>query len=172
VPVVARRRQAMPWVVALGQAAPGEPIFLRIVRAITEDIRRGRLTAGTRLPGTRTLARSLGVNRNTVVAAFDELVAEGWLTPAPASGTRVSETIPEPSRLGGVSPDAPRPRPNQVAEAESPVGDQVINLSAGYPDLSLLPAEQLARAYRRAVKFAPAAALGPRNRPRQRSQLD
>jgi len=166
----------MPWVIDIDQGPRGEPVFLRIVRAVTEDIRRGRLLAGTRLPGTRTLARSLGVNRNTVVAAFDELVAEGWLTASRASATRVSDTIPEPSGLGAVSPDKPAPLSAARGLGERALVDAgpAINLSAGYPDLSLLPAEQLARAYRRAIKFGPASTLSysdPRGVPALREAI-
>ena len=50
--------------------------FVRVARAIAVDIARGRLKPGQRLPGTRTLAASLGVNRNTVVAAYEELAAD------------------------------------------------------------------------------------------------
>lgn len=57
----------------------GVPLFQQIASAITTDIRRGRLRPGEALPGTRSLARALGVQRMTVVAAFDELVAEGWI---------------------------------------------------------------------------------------------
>jgi GntR family transcriptional regulator/MocR family aminotransferase len=52
----------------------GVPLFQQIARAIAADIRRGRLKPGDRLPGTRTLARAVGVQRLTVVAAFDDLV--------------------------------------------------------------------------------------------------
>jgi GntR family transcriptional regulator/MocR family aminotransferase len=44
----------------------GGPVFLRIARALADDVRAGRLPPGTRLPGSRVLARSLGVHRNTV----------------------------------------------------------------------------------------------------------
>src|SRR5689334_4953721 len=55
------------------------PAFLRIARAIAADARAGRLRAGSRLPGSRELAISLSVHRNTVLAAFRELLAEGFL---------------------------------------------------------------------------------------------
>jgi GntR family transcriptional regulator / MocR family aminotransferase len=48
---------------------PAGPLFLAIADAITRDIMRGRLKPGVRLPGTRALARQLGVHRNTVDAA-------------------------------------------------------------------------------------------------------
>src|SRR6185295_13721108 len=49
------------------------PLFLQIARAIVDEICRGRLKPGDILPGTRTLARTLGVNRITVLTAYDEL---------------------------------------------------------------------------------------------------
>ena len=74
------------------------PIFAQIAHAIAGDIRRGRLRAGEPMPGTRRLARTLGVNRNTVIAAYDDLVAEGWVTTENGRGTFVSRTLPDPGR--------------------------------------------------------------------------
>ncbi|MBL8609825.1 MAG: GntR family transcriptional regulator, partial [Myxococcales bacterium] len=71
------------------------PVFLRLARAIAADVRRGRLRPGDAVPGTRELARELGVHRNTVVAAYRELVAEGWLVTEAARGTFVSTELPE-----------------------------------------------------------------------------
>ncbi len=53
------------------------PVYRQIVEAIRGALVDGRLEPGRRLPPTRELARQLGVNRNTVVAAYDELAAEG-----------------------------------------------------------------------------------------------
>src|SRR6185369_1416020 len=69
------------------------PPFLQIARALTDDIQRGRLRPGDRLPGSRKLAESLHVHRNTVLAAFDELIAEGWIETAPGRGTFVTSAI-------------------------------------------------------------------------------
>src|SRR4030095_16929191 len=94
----------------------GVPLFLQIARAITDDIRRGRLRPGDALPGTRTLAHSLGVQRLTVVAAFDELVAEGWLVNRRARGAFVSPELPEvaPRRF---SPGAERAGGPEIGRA-------------------------------------------------------
>src|SRR5258708_6799934 len=78
-----------------------QPIFLRLARAISDDLRRGRLKPGDALPGSRSLARALGVHRNTVLAAYAELESEGWLTTAPAAGTFVSLALPEIERRRG-----------------------------------------------------------------------
>jgi DNA-binding transcriptional MocR family regulator len=55
------------------------PLPLQIVRQIEEAIEAGRLSRGTRLPSTRALARGLGVSRNTVLTAYEELAARGFI---------------------------------------------------------------------------------------------
>jgi GntR family transcriptional regulator / MocR family aminotransferase len=67
-----------------------EPLFLQLSEALQQDIRSGRLRPGARLPGSRTLAESLGVHRNTVLAGYRELIAQGWLHTRPAGGTFVA----------------------------------------------------------------------------------
>ena len=57
----------------------GEPLHRQLYGALREAILAGRLRPGTRLPATRTLARDVGAARNTVVTAFEQLVAEGYL---------------------------------------------------------------------------------------------
>ena len=75
----------------------GTPVSQQIALALAAEIQRGRLRPGHRLPGSRTLARTLQVHRQTVVSAIDELIAEGWLITQPASGTFVAEGLPDPS---------------------------------------------------------------------------
>src|SRR5215831_6965878 len=75
--------------------AGGLSYVRQITKALTEEIQRGRLRPGDRVPGTRMLARTLRVHRQTVVAAIEELVAEGWLVSRPASGTFVASGFPE-----------------------------------------------------------------------------
>src|SRR5882762_6082627 len=72
------------------------PPFLQIARSLTADIQRGRLRPGDRLPGSRRLAESLEVHRNTVLAALAELTAEGWIETAPGRGTFVTRAIINP----------------------------------------------------------------------------
>jgi GntR family transcriptional regulator / MocR family aminotransferase len=55
----------------------GEPLSLQIAHQLQDAIEGGRIARGTRLPSSRTLARTLGVSRNTVIAAYDELSARG-----------------------------------------------------------------------------------------------
>jgi GntR family transcriptional regulator/MocR family aminotransferase len=60
-------------------------------RALRGAILDGRLAAGTPLPATRPLAQALGLARNTVVAAYDLLVAEGYALPRPRGTARVAD---------------------------------------------------------------------------------
>src|SRR5262245_49591732 len=99
-----RSQRMTKWEFAIGLEQESEtPLFLQIARAIMADIRRARLRPGDRLPGSRTLAQSIGVQRGTVVSALDELVAEGWLVSRPARGVFVSPELPEqhPRRVRG-----------------------------------------------------------------------
>src|SRR5690348_449629 len=75
--------------------------------ALREAIRSGRLHAGSRLPGSRSLAADLGISWGAVVQAYAQLIAEGWLTGTTGSGTRVADLPgPGPATAG----DDPRRR--------------------------------------------------------------
>ncbi len=64
----------------------------------------GRLGGGARLPSSRTLAKELGVSRNTVTGAFDQLFAEGYLEGRVGAGSFVSIELPEDSlSISGIS---------------------------------------------------------------------
>src|SRR5579862_5908688 len=75
-----------------------QPLFLQLASAIADDIRRGRLKPGEPLPGTRELAERLELNRNTIVAGYDELAAEGLVSTRVGGGTFVAEALPASMR--------------------------------------------------------------------------
>lgn len=58
-------------------------------------ILQGRLRAGAKLPSTRGLAQELAIARNTVMGAYEQLLAEGYLEGKTGSGTYVARTLPE-----------------------------------------------------------------------------
>src|SRR5689334_15092704 len=75
----------------------GRGLRASLEESLREAIRSGRLTAGTRLPPSRALASDLGISRGTVVQAYAQLVAEGWLAGRRGSGTvvaRAAEALP------------------------------------------------------------------------------
>lgn len=67
------------------------PRYLQLIRALKASILGGRIPAGERLPATRTLARELGVSRNTVLVAYEQIVAEGFADGRVGAGTYVAE---------------------------------------------------------------------------------
>ena len=142
-----------------------QPLPQQLVLAITDAIRHGRLEPGAALPGTRPLARTLGLHRNTVVAAFDELRAQGWLETTRASHTRVSGSLDfarderVPSRGRAKTLGFPlRPFENSSRSFEAAPRD-VLDFTGGLPDARLFPSHLLARAYRRALKLSSGKAL-------------
>ncbi|MFB4282373.1 PLP-dependent aminotransferase family protein [Nonomuraea sp. MTCD27] len=127
--------------------------------ALRAAIRAGRLVAGTRLPSSRDLAGQLGLSRGTVTQAYEQLVAEGWLTSVQGSGTRVAERGAEPAgpRAAALPPAAPRH-----------------DLRPGRRDAQSFPRDAWARAMRHALREAPSDAFGdgdPRGRIELRTTL-
>ena len=68
----------------------GDGLRSSIEQALREAIRSGRLPRGSVLPATRVLSRDLGVSRGTVLAAYSQLTAEGWLAGKRGSSTTVA----------------------------------------------------------------------------------
>ena len=53
--------------------------YLTIANALRQAIRKGNVSPAEKLPSTRVLAEQLLVNRHTIMAAYQELVAQGWI---------------------------------------------------------------------------------------------
>jgi GntR family transcriptional regulator/MocR family aminotransferase len=173
------------WTINLALAdAGGPPVFLQIAHALAEAVRAGRLRPGQRLPGSRRMADDLGVHRNTVLAAYAELSAEGWIDATHGRGTFVSADIPDerPRRLAGAARRSATPRRTSfplpaggaagARRASHPAGALV--LAGGVPDLRLVARAPLWRAYRRVLSRGPVELLGygdPRGHARLRAAL-
>ena len=84
------------------------PLHRQTYRALREAILSGRLRGGARLDSTRGLARDLGVSRNTVLEAYEQLVAEGYATTRAGSGTFVADALPRRATRGSESERTPR----------------------------------------------------------------
>jgi GntR family transcriptional regulator / MocR family aminotransferase len=135
-------------------------LFLQIARQIAHDIQARVLRPGARLPGSRELSRSLGVHRNTVLAALAELTAQGWLQTQARRGTFVSDEFPETHNHRFAKP-VPQPPPaldlpdTLPPEPFPSVEPDVLPLLGGTPDVRLMPVAELSRAYRRALVRSP-----------------
>lgn len=139
-------------------------VYLQIAHALIEEIRRGRLAPGSALPGTRDLAEGLEVNRKTIVQAYDELAAQGWVSTDRTRGTFVSSELPNVNgnraeartapparmpdkpdfRMTGTAPNLPLMLPDA----------NTLMFDDGAPDTREVPVVALARAYRSALTRA------------------
>ncbi len=115
-------------------------------------IRDGRLGAGERLPSTRRLAQLLDVSRGTIVDAYEQLLAEGYVESAVGSGTRVA-ALPSSgpaSHPTAVTESAPSTVPGLIA----------IDFEYGIPDLGTVPLADWSWALSEATRTLPTAELG------------
>jgi len=137
--------------------SPGKTLHSKLLNKLTADIKDGRVVPGSRLPGSRSLAQQLGVNRKTVQQVYEELEVQGWLITRPRSGTFVSETLPEQglstSNKHLVNSTQKTKLPSALVEmlyhdALCSYGDMPVT-NDGTPDSRLIPYELLARTYRR-----------------------
>ncbi|GIM76224.1 PLP-dependent aminotransferase family protein [Winogradskya consettensis] len=130
----------------------------RVEQALRDAIRSGRLAPGARLPSTRALAAELSLARNTVAAAYEQLIAEGYLAARPGSGTTVAAQA---------APPVPVARPAALPAPR-------LDLRPGSPDVTTFPVEAWIRATRRALSRAPASVYDygdPQGRPELRTAL-
>jgi GntR family transcriptional regulator/MocR family aminotransferase len=120
------------------------PLYRQVCEAVRELIRSGALAAGDRLPPSRELSATLGINRNTATTAYEELVKTGEVRSHVGQGTFV---IGLP-RKNATDPAAPlRFRFSRAAEASAPRVRSTGALRSEHPDpidfASLVPDEDL-----------------------------
>ncbi|WP_338769780.1 PLP-dependent aminotransferase family protein [Massilia sp. METH4] len=110
-------------------------------------IRAGTLAAGTRLVATRALAAELGMARNTVLYAYEQLASEGFVMPD-RRGTVVARVMPDAAPGGGAAPERRgRPAPVQAGLSRRALDLRPLSNGAsegqafvpGVPDLHAFP---------------------------------
>jgi len=134
------------------------PAYRQIYRSIRAAILAGRVPAGGRLPSNRWLADDLAVSRNTVIAAYDQLLAEGYAVSRVGSGTFVApqlEAQPTPPPLGR---ELPRRAAPHAGEALRGTGTRTADVVA-QPRLSAFGARVAEENHRRV--YDALAARGP-----------
>jgi GntR family transcriptional regulator/MocR family aminotransferase len=92
-----------------------DPVYRRVYRKLLEAILSGELSPGSRLPASRQLARELGVARVTVVRAFEQLAAEGFVVSRVGAGTFVAAGLDAVRRSQEYEPRAFRPQMTEWA---------------------------------------------------------
>lgn len=148
------------------------PLYQQIKTHLRSGILSGNLAADTRLPASRALARSLGVNRITIESAYAELEAEGLIFSRVGSGTYVLK-VNDIQPLPRDEPGAPWPLWQQVLEeaggkARAMPPDEMlrlfrhahpINFASGNSDSRLFPAEDFRKVLQTVMRRDGIAAL-------------
>jgi DNA-binding transcriptional MocR family regulator len=130
-----------------------EPIYRQLIRHVRMQIESGLLPAGARLPASRDLARQLGISRISVVNAYAELRAEGFLSAHAGRGTFVAGDR-EPASLASTNGSHP---PQHHSATDMPTAPDrsiremmrlarkpgVINFSHGSPPVEFFPVNHL-----------------------------
>ncbi|MGJ7527050.1 PLP-dependent aminotransferase family protein [Variovorax sp. GB1P17] len=135
-------------------------LLREVHRQLRSAILDGRLQPGARLPATRALALRLGVSRNTVLAAYDLLLSEGYLLARPGAGTYVADTLPQ-SRRGRTARGMAAKRDQRLVPLNVPGADLAPTLQprpsrddfrVGLPDVAAFPFDIWRRLSDRALR--------------------
>ena len=165
-----RRTDRAPLLAVDLDAAAETPLHRQLYDALRRTILAGRLAAGARLPSSRGLALELGLSRNTVLSALDQLVSEGYVEGRTGSGTYVASVLPDEG--AATVPDQGRPPPRETAGAISSRGRVLTDraqiprgergpFAIGQPELDAFPFDLWARLLARHWRHPPSAlALG------------
>ena len=113
------------------------PLFLQLYRQLRQAVLEGRLRPGARLPATRFLAHELGLSRNTVLTAYDQLASEGFLELRHRSGVFVAEDLPIAEPVALESPPTPAPRIGRRGQAT--IGSRPVIDARAAPDAQRWP---------------------------------
>lgn len=129
----------------LDQQPPSDKLRIRLYMALRQAILDRTLQQGVKLPPTRMLAEELGIGRNTVVRAYEQLLVEGYLQGRVGDGTYVSDVVDAASK-----PATPRRLIGTRREGLSRRGTSIVNSAAssviqngafmpGVPDVEHFP---------------------------------
>jgi GntR family transcriptional regulator/MocR family aminotransferase len=156
---------------------PGVPAYQRLADAFREGILTGRFRPGERVPPSRQLAKSLSLARNTILEAYEQLLAEGYLLAHHGSGTYVAPTLPD-SAFRAVPPSGSTgPASSRAVLRVSEFGRRVVTGEApiqmrreesaalydfryGTPSLSEFPMQEWRTLTKRVLDYPPAELLG------------
>ncbi len=138
-------------------------LYLQLCDQIIGFIKSGKLPPSAKLPGSRTLAEELSIHRKTVIAAYDELIAQGWIKTLPARGTFVTSTLPiiNPKKINTAFSQNKRSntsnfsffsRPRLLRKSIINMNSNTLKIDDGVPDNRLAPFEEIAKMYRNIAK--------------------
>ncbi len=138
--------------------------YLQIAGAIRYAIKQKQVASGDALPSARKLAEQLNTNRHTVMAAYAELVAEGWVESQQRSAYRVSSLLPIQSSktTSVISTDLIATQNTEfkwhfvrqgIRQNDKKASDYRYNFSGGQPDIASFPFTEFNRCFAHANQY-------------------
>ncbi|MDN5216060.1 PLP-dependent aminotransferase family protein [Fulvivirgaceae bacterium BMA12] len=139
-------------------------VYIQIATKFIELIQKGKIRSGAKLPGSRQLALKLGINRNTMNAAYDELIAQGYALSLQRKGVFVVENLPEikgealdeslqSKSYHGIAPFAWNEQLQTIPLVS--LQEYQLVIDDGFPDVRLAPIDSLMREYRSLSRRSP-----------------
>jgi GntR family transcriptional regulator/MocR family aminotransferase len=129
-----------------------QPLFVQLCEQIRQRIVSGQIDTRLRLPPSRNLAIELDISRSTVVTAYEQLVAEGYIEGRRGSGYYVRELA------GSDYPGRQVRKPLTEEPVYLPAGGSPLT-HPGYPDNRLFPYRRWARSLARSARLSPRAMI-------------
>lgn len=134
-------------------------IYIQISNAFIALITKGIISPNTKLPSSRELSGILGVNRNTVKIAYDELISQGCAESIDRKGVFVPKNIPK-IKVEAFNPQMEDDNTNsfewyksEVSIKKTPNFQKLeLRIDDGFPDVGLAPVDALMREYRSNAK--------------------
>ena len=121
-------------------------LYLKIAEAIRNAIKQGNVHPNDKLPSARALAKQLLVNRHTIMAAYNELIAQGWVETQQRRGYNVAQTLPiyrsSAKTFQNESNSAQhkwRLVKTNSAKVQLPASQYLYNFAGGNPDIEIFP---------------------------------
>ncbi len=136
-----------------------DPVYLQIVYQFINAIQRRLLEEGNKIPGSRVLSKELKVHRKTVMAALEELQAQGWIETRPNVGTFINKTEQKTEKSDIPVFSHPYPehagftfRKSFILDAPYQKNKGTYRFTDGQPDYRIIKNNELARFYSAALK--------------------
>ena len=142
--------ESAAWMGVSVDRGAAQSLHVQLYDLIKQKIENGSILAGSRLPSSRSFAAELGLARATVTAAFDQLMAEGYVSGRRGARLEVSDLYARPT-VSAPPPGLPAP----TIEERPP-----LLLRHGIPDLRLFPEHAWIKAAARCWRSGPHSVIG------------
>lgn len=136
-----------------------EALYLQIVYQFIQAVQKNVVETGKKIPGSRVWSQELDLHRKTIISAFDELKAQGWLKSVPSVGTFVQNPESKNSAFNGHKNTADDKKKSSFSFSRSFLLDSseeqkssLYRFSDGTPDYTLIKTRELLRFYASILK--------------------